>query len=149
MVGCPADPDIPVAPGDLEMDHDRFENHVWPILAHRIPQFDALRVINSWAGHYAHNRLDQNPIVGRHTEIENFIFLNGFSERRLQQSPAMGTRGERAYHPWRVSKPRHLAFRLWSHRREQADTRIRRHLTKTHNQGARYNGNVSACLIRV
>ena len=90
MVGCPADPDIPVAPDDLEMDHDRFENHVWPILAHRIPQFDALRVINSWAGHYAYNRLDQNPIVGRHTEIENFIFLNGFSGRGLQQSPAMG-----------------------------------------------------------
>jgi len=34
--------------------------------------------------------LDQNAILGPHTEVENFFFVNGFSGHGLQQSPAMG-----------------------------------------------------------
>jgi len=34
--------------------------------------------------------LDHNAILGPHTEVENFIFINGFSGHGLQQSPAMG-----------------------------------------------------------
>jgi glycine/D-amino acid oxidase-like deaminating enzyme len=34
--------------------------------------------------------LDHNAILGPHTEVENFIFLNGFSGHGLQQAPAMG-----------------------------------------------------------
>ncbi|NNE89855.1 MAG: FAD-binding oxidoreductase, partial [Silicimonas sp.] len=33
---------------------------------------------------------DHNAILGPHNEVENFIFLNGFSGHGLQQSPAMG-----------------------------------------------------------
>ena len=29
-------------------------------------------------------------IVGPHDEIENFVFMNGFSGHGIQQSPAMG-----------------------------------------------------------
>ncbi len=46
--------------------------------------------LNSWAGHYAFNAFDQNAILGPHTTVENFIFVNGFSGHGLQQSPAMG-----------------------------------------------------------
>jgi glycine/D-amino acid oxidase-like deaminating enzyme len=46
--------------------------------------------MNSWAGHYAFNSLDQNAILGAHTSVRNFIFVNGFSGHGLQQSPAMG-----------------------------------------------------------
>ncbi|KAG1715261.1 FAD-dependent oxidoreductase domain-containing protein 1 [Nymphon striatum] len=72
------------------MDHSLWENHVWPILATRIPQFEAIKVQSEWAGHYAYNTLDHNAILGPHTQVENFMFLNGFSGHGLQQSPAMG-----------------------------------------------------------
>lgn len=72
------------------MDHNRWQDHVWPIIANRIPQFEAIRVVTEWAGHYAFNTFDQNAILGPHHEIGNFIFQNGFSGHGLQQSPAMG-----------------------------------------------------------
>ena len=75
---------------DFTMDFSLWESHVWPILATRIPQFDALKVQSEWAGHYAMNVFDHNAIMGPHTEVENFILLNGFSDHGLQQSPAMG-----------------------------------------------------------
>ena len=75
---------------DFAMDHALFENHVWPLLATRIPAFEAIRVTSEWAGHYAMNTLDHNAITGPHPEVRNFIFLNGFSGHGLQQSPAMG-----------------------------------------------------------
>ena len=90
LAGCAADPDPAVAFDDFHMDHSRWESHVWPILATRIPQFEAIRVVTEWAGHYAFNTLDQNAILGPHTEISNFMFQNGFSGHGLQQSPAMG-----------------------------------------------------------
>ena len=75
---------------DFNMDHALWENHVWPVLATRIPQFEAIKVTSEWAGHYSYNVFDHNAIIGPHTEVENFIFLNGFSGHGLQQSPAMG-----------------------------------------------------------
>lgn len=90
LAGCPADPDLPVDPDDFVMDHARWESHVWPIIATRIPQFDALRIVNEWAGHYAYNTRDQNAVLGPHTEVRNFYFINGFSGHGLQQAPAMG-----------------------------------------------------------
>ena len=90
LAGCPADPDPAVEFDDFAMDHARWESHVWPIIATRIPQFDALKVVTEWAGHYAFNTLDQNAVLGPHPEVANFHFLNGFSGHGLQQSPAMG-----------------------------------------------------------
>lgn len=75
---------------DFTMDFALWEQHVWPMLANRIPQFEAIRVTHEWAGHYAYNTFDHNAIMGPHTEVENFFFLNGFSGHGLQQSPAMG-----------------------------------------------------------
>ena len=75
---------------DFTMDHDLWEEKVWPILAHRIPNFESIKLMHDWAGHYSMNTLDQNAIVGPHNEVENFIFLNGFSGHGTQQAPAMG-----------------------------------------------------------
>jgi glycine/D-amino acid oxidase-like deaminating enzyme len=75
---------------DFAMDQSMWENHVWPILATRIPQFEAIKVQSEWGGHYAMNTFDHNAIMGPHNELSNFIFLNGFSGHGLQQSPAMG-----------------------------------------------------------
>ncbi|MEX0971206.1 MAG: FAD-binding oxidoreductase, partial [Paracoccaceae bacterium] len=72
------------------MDYSLWESHIWPVIATRIPQFQAIKVQSEWAGHYAYNTFDQNAITGPHPALENFIFLNGFSGHGLQQSPAMG-----------------------------------------------------------
>ena len=90
LAGAPADPDPAVEPDDFVMDHSRWQDHVWPIIATRIPAFERIRIVTEWAGHYAYNTLDQNAILGPHPEIGNFIFQNGFSGHGLQQSPAMG-----------------------------------------------------------
>lgn len=90
LAGCPADPDPAVAPDDFHMDHARWQDHVWPVIATRIPQFEAIKVVTEWAGHYAYNTFDQNAVLGPHPEVTNLMFLNGFSGHGLQQSPAMG-----------------------------------------------------------
>jgi len=90
MAGCAPDEDIAVAYDDFGFDHSIWEAKAWPAVATRIPQFDRVKVVNEWVGHYAYNTLDQNAILGRHTTIENFVFMNGFSGHGLQQSPAIG-----------------------------------------------------------
>ena len=90
LCGCPPDDDPAVDYDDFYFDYSIWEEKLWPAIAHRIPAFEAIKVVNSWVGHYAYNSFDQNAIVGRHPEIENFIFINGFSGHGLQQSPAMG-----------------------------------------------------------
>ena len=88
--GGHAKADPAVAYDDFAMDPDIWEDVVWPTIATRIPQFEAIKVRSEWAGHYSMNTFDHNAIVGPHPEIENFVFLNGFSGHGLQQSPAMG-----------------------------------------------------------
>ncbi len=77
-------------PVDWEMDHDWFQDRIWPCLATRIPVFETLKVVGSWVGHYDYNTLDQNGIYGRHPVLSNFIFANGFSGHGIQQGPASG-----------------------------------------------------------
>lgn len=90
LAGCPPDEDPDVAYDDFAFDHSLWESKVWPAIATRIPQFEAIKVINEWVGHYAYNTLDQNALLGRAQDCPNFIFVNGFSGHGLQQSPAMG-----------------------------------------------------------
>ncbi|MBO6920278.1 MAG: FAD-binding oxidoreductase [Rhizobiaceae bacterium] len=90
LAGGHADYDPAPDYDDFEMDHDIWQDHIWPTMATRIPQFEAVKVTNEWAGHYAYNTFDHNAILGPHHIVKNFIFLNGFSGHGLQQSPAMG-----------------------------------------------------------
>ena len=90
LAGCPPDDDPAVDFDDFVQDHSIWEEKVWPVLATRIPAFERIKLINSWAGHYAYNTFDQNAIVGPHSKVTNFIFVNGFSGHGFQQSPAMG-----------------------------------------------------------
>ena len=84
---------------DLAVDRAAFESVVWPVLAHRIPAFDRLRLLDAWAGHYEVNTVDHNAIVGPHPEIANLLLANGFSGHGLQQAPAVG----RALAEWIVT----------------------------------------------
>ncbi len=74
----------------LEVQHQEWDDMVWPALAARVPAFEAAKVLNSWAGYYEYNTFDQNGIVGRHPQRENLIFATGFSGHGIQQSPAVG-----------------------------------------------------------
>jgi FAD-dependent oxidoreductase domain-containing protein 1 len=80
--------DPPTAP--LEVQHQEWDDMVWPAIANRVPAFEAAKVVNSWAGYYEYNTFDQNGIVGRHPEIDSLIFATGFSGHGIQQSPAVG-----------------------------------------------------------
>ena len=75
---------------DFEPRYAEFEEIIWPALANRSAQFEAIKVVNQWAGHYDFNVLDHNLIVGRHPEVTNFVYANGFSGHGLQQGPAAG-----------------------------------------------------------
>ncbi|WP_299816535.1 FAD-binding oxidoreductase [uncultured Jannaschia sp.] len=90
MAGCTPATDPAVDPDDFAGEWDLWEEHVWPIVATRVPAFERIRVKRSWVGHYDLNVLDANAIVGPHPELPGFVILNGFSGHGLQQSPAMG-----------------------------------------------------------
>ncbi|CAG4903194.1 NAD(P)/FAD-dependent oxidoreductase [Paraburkholderia gardini] len=90
---CGTSPAADNDPDDLpldEVDHALFDDVIWPTLAHRVPQFEALRVQNCWSGYYEYNVFDQNAIIGHHPDVDNCIFANGFSGHGLQQGPATG-----------------------------------------------------------
>lgn len=90
LAGCTPDDDPAVDYTDFDMDHNIWMDKVWPAIATRIPAFETIKVMNEWVGHYAYNTLDQNAIIGPHPDLDNFIFVNGFSGHGLQQAPAIG-----------------------------------------------------------
>uniref|UniRef100_UPI00333E504A NAD(P)/FAD-dependent oxidoreductase n=1 Tax=Castellaniella defragrans TaxID=75697 RepID=UPI00333E504A len=75
---------------DFDVQHALFEERLWPLLAQRVPAFEALRCGRSWAGHYDMNLVDQNVIIGLHPDVDNLYFANGFSGHGMQQGPAVG-----------------------------------------------------------
>jgi glycine/D-amino acid oxidase-like deaminating enzyme len=80
-------------PGGFNWDvkHHLFDDIMWPAVAHRVPKFESLKVMRSWSGHYAYNRLDGNTIIGNWAGgLENYYFATGFSGAGLQKGPAIG-----------------------------------------------------------
>ncbi len=73
-----------------QVDHGLFDEVIWPVLAARVPAFDALRVTASWAGYYEMNTFDHNGLVGSLPGVSNAYTACGFSGHGLQQAPAVG-----------------------------------------------------------
>jgi FAD-dependent oxidoreductase domain-containing protein 1 len=90
LCGPPENPDPNVAADDFEVDLGAFEDRAWPLLAHRVPAFEAIRLSSAWAGHYDFNTFDQNAFVGPVPGLENLLLASGFSGHGIQQSPAVG-----------------------------------------------------------
>jgi FAD-dependent oxidoreductase domain-containing protein 1 len=89
---CGAPPrgeDIDDAPLE-HIDHALFDEHIWPVLARRVPSFEALRVTSAWAGYYEMNLFDHNGLVGALPQWPNLYLACGFSGHGMQQAPAVG-----------------------------------------------------------
>jgi FAD-dependent oxidoreductase domain-containing protein 1 len=82
--------DVAVDSDDLDPHYDLFEDVIWPSLYRRLPAFDAIKMVNAWAGHYEYCTLDQNAVIGAHPEIDNFYIAAGFSGHGLQHAPGIG-----------------------------------------------------------
>ena len=91
LAGCPPlGDDRAMDPDDFSFEDGIWEEKLWPAIAHRIPAFERVKVVNAWVGHYAYNAFDCNAVLGSPSGLDNFIFMNGFSGHGLQQAPAMG-----------------------------------------------------------
>ena len=90
LAGAPPTDDVEVDPNDFKVRDEEWQENIWPVLAQRIPAFEKIKVISSWAGHYAYNTLDQNAVIGACEKLSNFFFCNGFSGHGFQQSPGVG-----------------------------------------------------------
>jgi FAD-dependent oxidoreductase domain-containing protein 1 len=79
-------------PDDAELipDYPRFEAELWPLLASRVPAFEALRLTGAWSGYYEYCRFDQNGFVGPVADLDNLLFACGFSGHGMQHAPAVG-----------------------------------------------------------
>jgi FAD-dependent oxidoreductase domain-containing protein 1 len=78
-------------PGDdFNPDMYLLEDPLWPILAHRIPALEQLRLQRAWAGHYDQCLLDHNAVIGPIPGISNLIVASGFSGHGVQHGPATG-----------------------------------------------------------
>jgi FAD-dependent oxidoreductase domain-containing protein 1 len=74
-----------------EIEEELFTKTLWPALAQRVPKFESLKLMRSWAGHYAVNRMDGNTIIGPWVGgLENFYVATGFTGAGLQKGPAIG-----------------------------------------------------------
>ena len=82
------DPDKDPEAFDFDVDKNLFEEFVRPALSRRVEGFQDMQLVDSWAGHYELNTFDQNAILGPHPEINNFIFLCGFSGHGVMHAPA-------------------------------------------------------------
>ena len=76
---------------NFDVDHDYFENVVWPAVAHRFPAFEAAKCHRTWSGLYEVNELDGNPVIGGGPAgLENLYTVAGFSGHGMMHAPAAG-----------------------------------------------------------
>ena len=56
-----------------------------------MPIFEAIKITSAYSCHYDFNTLDENAILGRPPELENFYLAAGFSGHGFKFAPLMGS----------------------------------------------------------
>lgn len=80
-----------VKPGiDFTVKRSLFYDEMWPVLAHRVKNFESAKISSSWAGLYSFNTADHNAIIGNHPMMNGYYMALGFSGHGMQQAPAVG-----------------------------------------------------------
>lgn len=74
-----------------QIDHAQFDEQLWPLMAARVPAFEALRVRSAWAGYYEMNAFDHNGLAGPLPGWHNVFSACGFSGHGMQHAPAVGS----------------------------------------------------------
>ncbi|KRT78764.1 FAD dependent oxidoreductase [Oryctes borbonicus] len=64
---------------NLDVDHQYFNEKIWPVLAHRVHAFNSIKVKSAWSGFYDYNYYDENGIIGPHPYYHNMFIAAGFS----------------------------------------------------------------------
>ena len=90
ICGVPPEPDEDTDEPPLEIDEQIFQDRVWPVLAARVPAFEAVRLTGGWAGYYDMNLFDHNGVVGAYPGVPKVIHAAGFSGHGMQHSPGIG-----------------------------------------------------------
>jgi FAD-dependent oxidoreductase domain-containing protein 1 len=77
---------------NFDVDHNYFEEAVWPALAHRFPTaFEGVKCHRTWSGLYEQSELDGNPVIGNWSgHHANFYVAAGFSGHGMMHAPAAG-----------------------------------------------------------
>lgn len=75
---------------NLDVDYNYFDTDIWPFIAHRVKNFEKIKVKSAWAGYYDMNTFDENGIIGLHPYYSNLYLATGFSGHGIQQAPAVG-----------------------------------------------------------
>ena len=111
-------------PDDLpldEVDHALFDDVIWPTLAHRVPEFEALRVQNCWSGYYEYNVLDQNAIIGYHPRRRKLRFRQRLQRAWSAAGPGNGPRRQRTDPAWPLHDARSRLAELCACARKPTD----------------------------
>lgn len=76
---------------NFEVDHDYWEQVVWPAVAHRFPPLEEAKHHRSWAGLYEQCELDGNAVIGAwNNGLANLYTVAGFSGHGLMHAPGAG-----------------------------------------------------------
>ncbi|VDO92754.1 unnamed protein product [Soboliphyme baturini] len=81
-----AEEDATIDHSNLDVDYDYFDEHIWPMLAKRIPAFEKLKMKNAWAYYTDENYYDGSPVIGDYIAQQNFFNIAGFSGLSLQHA---------------------------------------------------------------
>ncbi|XP_074040125.1 FAD-dependent oxidoreductase domain-containing protein 1 homolog isoform X2 [Leptinotarsa decemlineata] len=90
IAGRSPDPENEPPTDNMDVDYSYFDETVWPLIAKRVPAFNAVKVTGAWSGFYEYNTFDMNGIIGPHPYFLNMYIASGFSGHGIQQAPAVG-----------------------------------------------------------
>lgn len=80
-----------IEPGiNFKWRRSAFEEHIWPVLANRIQNFERAKIERGWSGLYDFNTMDHNAIIGEYPTMKGYYVAFGFSGHGMQQAPAVG-----------------------------------------------------------